>query len=132
MRRSPMLALAALMLTTTAGAAPRQPDAVRLEQALAGRTAGRPSSCITLRDIQSSSSFTNPDTLLYRLRSGALAVNQPAGGCNLRGDPILVTQTPSTRLCRGDIVQLVDRASRFPIGSCGLGDFVPYPRPPRR
>ena len=131
MRRLSMFALAAV-LSTMAGAAPRQTDAARLSRELAGRTPGRADSCITLRDIRSSAGFTDPDTILYRLRSGVLAVNRPAGGCNLRGDPILVTQTPSTRLCRGDIVTLVDRTSRFPVGSCGLSDFVPYPRPPLR
>ena len=54
--------------------------------------------------------------------------NDASGSCGGPND-ILVTRTPQVRLCAGDIVQLVDRASRFPSGSCTLGEFVEYRRP---
>jgi hypothetical protein len=40
----------------------------------------------------------------------------------------LVTRTTETRLCRGDIAQVVDVASRTTLGSCSFGDFTPYTR----
>lgn len=114
-------------------AAPAGPPGViarspALDKLLAGRTAGTPVSCINLPRARSSTTTSDPDTIIYRTTSRLSYVNQPAGGCNLGNDPILVTRTPSTRLCSGDIVQVIDRASRFPVGSCGLGEFVPFTR----
>ena len=123
MRRVIALTLAA---TATLAAAAPSGDAAKLDKALAGRVAGKSESCVTLRDIQSTATFSDPDTILYTMRSGVRYVNRPAGGCGLRGDPIIVSSTPSTRICRGDIITLVDRTSRFQVGGCGLGDFVPY------
>ncbi|WP_076068799.1 hypothetical protein [Sphingomonas montana] len=110
-------------------AAPRADLSVRhspaLDKELAGTVAGKPVDCISLPRVRSSMTLSNPDTIIYRI-GRTRYVNQPAGGCNLRSDPIIVSQPPSTRLCRGDIISLVDRSSRFPVGSCGLGSFVPY------
>lgn len=113
--------LAALLIASPALAA-----SPTLESTLAGRVAGKPVDCINLPRVRSSTTFTSPDSIVYRLSNRTVYLNQPAGGCGLRGDPILITRTPSTRLCRGDIVSVVDRGSRIPMGSCGLGVFIPY------
>ena len=34
--------------------------------------------------------------------------------------------------CQGDIVRIVDSASRFPKGSCVFRGFIPYDRPAKR
>lgn len=126
----PFALLAALLLPMTIASAARPTDAQKLEKALAGRTAGKAESCLSLPNIRSTTTYADPDTITYTTRSGVIYVNRPAGGCgSLRSDPIIVSQTPSTRICRGDIISLVDRASRFPVGGCGLGDFIPYPKP---
>ncbi len=92
-----------------------------------GRTVGKPVDCINLRDIRGSEIV--PDTaIVYRMNNGTLFVNRPNGGGLLDRDDILVTRTIGTRLCRIDIVNLVDRGSRMPSGSLSLGDFVPYSR----
>jgi hypothetical protein len=119
-----MRVLMLLTLTLLAGPAAARP--ATLESTLAGRVAGAPVDCIDLPRVQGSSSFSDPDSIVYRMSGKLLYLNQPAGGCGLRGDPVLVTRTPSTRLCRGDIVNAIDRGSRIPVGSCGLGPFVPY------
>ncbi|MFD1949293.1 hypothetical protein ACFSGX_00755 [Sphingomonas arantia] len=96
-----------------------------LDKLIGNRVAGAPVDCIDLPRARSSETVSNPDTIVYRVGQ-SLYVNQPAGGCGFRFDPIIVSRTPSTRLCRGDIITAVDRASRMQQGSCGLGMFTPY------
>ena len=46
-----------------------------------------------------------------------------------RGDYALVTKTPGSGLCRGDIADVRDLSAGMSVGSCVLGDFVPYTTP---
>ena len=122
--------LAAAVLTLPATAAPRErpsPEA-KVSKALAGRTPAKPQSCIRLRPGLSSQTIGN--AIIYEDSARRWYVNRPDGGrcTELNDDVIVVTRTPSNQLCRGDIVQLIDRTARFPRGSCGLDDFVPYER----
>ena len=58
-------------------------------------------------------------------------VNRPAGGCSdLEFGRAIKTQTPTTRLCRGDIVTVFDPVSGMDYGGCSLGEFTPYRRAP--
>jgi len=117
-----ILTLTALLLATgTAQAAPRS-----LDKALAGRTAGKPASCIQQNFIDDSEIFDG--AILYRMKTGPDYLNRPAQCSQLRPDRGLISNTPSTSLCRGDIVQIVDFSSHFHYGACGLGDFIPYPK----
>ena len=101
----------------------------RLARAIEGRAAGTPTDCINLRDIDSTQ-IIGRTAIIYRMRNGTIFVNRPSGAAFLDRDDILVTDTHSSRLCRIDIVRLVDSGSRVPSGTLGLGQFVPYPRPP--
>ena len=38
----------------------------------------------------------------------------------------LVTRSQGSQLCRGDIGTVTDMTSGMVVGSCALGDFVPY------
>ncbi|PAX06730.1 hypothetical protein [Sphingomonas lenta] len=117
--------VAAAVLSAPAAAAPRDPEA-ELAEALRGRVAGEPVSCIPLR--QASSEIIDGTAILYRV-GDTIYVNRPRGGAEtLRRDDVLVTRTFDSRLCRPEIVTLVDRFSRFQRGFVGLGDFVPYRR----
>lgn len=137
-----ILPLAAAMLMGAAGASAqmldagalggRQPDGTpltpKMSKALAGRTAGKPVSCVQLRDIRSSR-IIDASGIIYELNSKRWLVNFPAGGCSaLRPERVLVTTTPTGELCRGDIARLIDPPTPIEYGSCGLGDFVPYTR----
>ncbi|HEX8446864.1 MAG TPA: hypothetical protein VF649_09645 [Sphingomonas sp.] len=119
MRVPMILTLAVLALARPALADPK------LDKALTGKVAGKPVDCISLPRVRSSTTFTKPDSILYRVGRVSY-LNQPAGGCGFRMDPIIVSRTPTTQLCRGDIISVVDRGSRIPMGSCGLGSFTPY------
>jgi len=96
------------------------------DKALAGKTAGKPESCLPLQrsnDMQ----VIDDNTILYR-DGRTTYVNTPLGGCNNLGNGsyALVTQSQGSQLCRGDIAQVRDMTTGVTVGSCALGDFVPY------
>lgn len=103
-------------------------EEVEFAEAISGRVAGEPVSCVSQRDLRDNRSigegaiiFTGPGNLIY--------VNRPPAGCpELNSGRALVIRTTSTQLCRGDIATVVDPVSGITYGSCGLGDFVPYRR----
>lgn len=111
---------------------PRSPRAAQdLAARLAGRIVDRPQSCLPTRRA-GDMHVVDDYTILYR--DGATVWrNDPPGGCNGlgRGGSAMVSRLIGPQLCRGDIVSIVDTASGFNSGSCVLGDFVPFRRPPR-
>jgi hypothetical protein len=119
---------AALAATAAPVLAARLSPEAKLDQLLAGRVAGKPVSCINLRDIQSSQ-IVDRTAIVYRV-GGKLYVNRPRSGASwLDDDDILLTNTVTGQLCRIDTVKLIDRTSRFQRGFVALGDFVPYSKP---
>ena len=122
---------ALLATSVTAEARTRLTPQQRLDKAVAGRVAERPVSCINLRDIRSTE-ILDGIGIAYTTNGGTVYVNRLRGPASfLDDDDILVTKTFSSQLCNIDIVQLVDRNGRFPKGSISLGEFVPYPKPPK-
>ncbi len=104
-------------------------QAGKLEKRLAGLVPGKPQSCVPYSQIRGSNSYGQ--TILYQHGTRQFYRNDTSPGCRIGFNDIMVTQTPISQLCRGDIVTLVDRNTGFPTGSCALGDFVPYRRPSR-
>ncbi len=96
------------------------------DRALAGKAPGKAESCLPM---QRSNDMTviDDDTLLYH-DGRTTYVNKPLGSCNnlARGSYALVTRSTGSQLCRGDIANVVDATSGTTVGSCALGDFVPY------
>jgi hypothetical protein len=132
--RSPLLALAALavLASPTSADARRLSGEAELARETEGRVAGEPVECIDARRF-SSSRIIEGTAIVYEAPGGTLWVNVPRGGGRLLSDwDVLVTRQHSTRLCRGDLVRLFDRASLTQTGSVLLGDFVPYRRPGSR
>ena len=131
MRPLSTLLVAAALLGTSGGAiAARQQDnsknEAKLTAALAGRVAGKPVDCISLRDIRSSQ-IIDGTAIVYDTGGGRLLVNRPRMGAeSLDSDDILVTKTYGSDLCSLDTVSLVDRGARMQRGFVGLGQFVPY------
>ena len=126
------LGSAALIAAIGLPAAAQAPEATTLTpkvaEALAGRTAGKPVSCVRLREVRSTQ-IVDESAIIYKLNNKKWLVNFPSGGCaSLRPERALVTSTPSTNLCRGDIARVIDPPTPIEYGSCGLGDFVPYSR----
>ena len=105
-------------------------DRAGLAAALEGYAeAGPPVSCVNQRDLGGNRS-AGEGAIVFQGRSrDRLWVNRPAGGCpSVDMGRALVTRTPSTQLCRGDIATVVDLVSGTQYGGCGLGDFTPYRR----
>lgn len=100
----------------------------RLAQALAGKVAGSPVSCLPhfrSNDME----VIDSDTILFR-DGRTTYVQHTNGGCYPTGSSAgytLVTKTiGGGGLCRGDIATVIDNGSRFFAGSCSFNDFVPY------
>jgi hypothetical protein len=97
-----------------------------LGKALAGKSAGKPQSCIRLRDSRSTQRIGDR-TIMYEVSRRLTYRNDPLGGCSgLSSHTTLVTRTWNDELCRGDIVTPVDLGTGSQSGSCMLGDFIPY------
>ena len=128
------LSLAALAAASCAPADPvataerADREAMELADALRGRTAGAPVSCVNQRDLQGNRSV-GEGAIIFDGRGDLIYVNRPPAGCpDLDFGRALVTRTTSAQLCRGDIVTVIDPVSGAGYGGCGLGDFVPYRR----
>ena len=96
------------------------------DRALAGKVPGKPESCLPLRR-STDMTVIDDDTILYR-DGRTTYVNKPLGSCsNLgNGSYALVTKSTGSETCRGDIANVVDATSGVTVGTCALGDFVPY------
>jgi len=130
MRLFPSLLIGAALLGASATALAAERDnsknEAKLTAALAGRVAGTPVDCISLRDIRSSQIIDNT-AIVYDTGGGRLFVNRPRGGAeSLDSDDILVTKTYGSELCSLDTINLIDRGSHMQSGFVGLGKFVPY------
>ncbi len=122
------LLFASLLLAAPALAQePAAPLSPKLQTALRGRIAGTPVDCINLPRIRSST-IIDKTAIIYKESPRRWYVNRPAAGCPLDPKRALVTRIPSTRLCRMDLVGIVDLPLHFNYGACALGDFVPYTR----
>jgi hypothetical protein len=125
MSKAAIAAAAWLVLAAGASAAPRPTGEEKLQKMLAGATPGTPTSCISLTPSQSSTTIEGIGLVYQRGRT--MYVNRFAGGCpSLNGFTAVISRTPSTQLCRGDIARIVDLNSRIEGGSCVFGDFTPY------
>ncbi|HET9354699.1 MAG TPA: hypothetical protein VFO42_00890 [Sphingomicrobium sp.] len=125
-----LIGLAATLVAgcETAGDIPARSDRAQAtyERALAGKTAGRAEKCLPLhrtRDMEK----IDDTTILFR-DGNTTYVNTTLGACNGMGDQsyALVTRNVGPQLCRGDIATVTDMTSGMTVGSCALGDFVPY------
>lgn len=124
-----LLAGAMVMSGGVAQAATDHGPQAKLAKALEGRVAGKPVTCLNLRDIRSTRIVDNT-AILYETGGGKIYVNTPrSGASSLRDGRVMVTDTRSSQLCSIDTVRLYDNGSRMEMGWVGLGDFVPYAKP---
>lgn len=123
-----------VLLAGCAANAGAPPDAASPKQlaeiadALKGLTAGEPRSCIDQTRVTNVRKFEG--TILYLYSPREIYRNDVKGGCSgLRYGDTIVSRTPTTQLCRGDIIRTVTPSNpSMPSGSCALGEFVPYKR----
>ena len=127
LRAPSMIALGAVALLASGSTAQQghpSESEQKLANALAGRTAGPPVDCINER---SRMHVIDDWTILFRDR-GIVYVQQPRGGCHgLSNNMSLIRDSfGTTRICRGDINQIVDVRTGFGTGACTYDHFVPY------
>ena len=126
MRLFTSLLLGTAILIPAAGEASRRADPeARLQEAIAGRSAGAPVDCIDLSRVHSSY-IIDGTAIVYEV-GRTTYVNRPvSGGKSLDKWDTLVTETYSDRLCSRDTVKLIDPTVRMQTGLVFLGKFVPY------
>lgn len=124
MLRPMLLALAVAAPAVAAG-----PDGeAKLARLIAGRTAGPPRSCIPrFRDDRSQ--VIEKVGVVFDV-GATRYVSRFDGGCDqLTTFTRLVTRTPTTQLCAGDIADVVTNTPpTINLASCTYGRFVPYTR----
>jgi hypothetical protein len=100
----------------------------QLGKLLAGKTAGPPMAC--LQSWRSGNMvIVDDNTVVFRDSPRRVYRNDFRGGSCSRlgsGHYTMLTKTSGSSLCSGDIAQVVDLSSGITVGSCVLGDFVPY------
>lgn len=133
MRYVPLLLIAGLLGGCTT-AAPQPARTAKAEQQyqrlLSGKVAGRAQSC--LPSYRSNDMVViDEGTVLFREGSRRVWVNRLEGGCSNLGSGYYALVTRSfggSGLCRGDIARVMDVSNGITVGSCVIGDFVPYTR----
>ena len=97
----------------------------KLETALAGKVAGKAQTCLSLIDARDSQTFDN-GTILYRAGRNITYRNDMNGCSQLSWNSYPVFDIRGSQICRGDIVQIVDRSGTGVRGACSVGEFIPY------
>ena len=134
-----MRSMSLLLITATIGScAPVQPvertpqAEAHLQTLLSGKVAGPPVSC--LPEYRANDMVVIDDsTILFRDGRRTIYRNDLQGGsCSRLGSgnyALLTRRTGGIGLCRGDIAEVKDLTNGFTVGSCVMGDFVPYTKP---
>ncbi|MBV9528786.1 hypothetical protein [Sphingomonas sp.] len=127
-----MIGLGALASCTTAPPpmARSSEGQAQFERLTAGKVAGPPMQCLSSREMNDMV-VIDESTVAYRRGAGTVYIGHMQGPCNgLGGDAAMVTRTfGPAESCRGDIVRMVNTASRMDVGSCLFGEFTPYTVP---
>ena len=125
--------LGALALTgCMASADPYQDRQARAERELAdalkGRVAGEPTSCINSM-MGNGPQIIDSRTILYR-QGAKVWRNDLDGGCpGLDPGDTLIVEIHGSQLCRLDTIRVREPGSSIPGPSCRLGKFTPYTKP---
>ena len=133
-----MRSMSLLILTAALGACSTTPQQMgrsaeadaHLQKLIAGKVPGESRSC--LPHYRANNMVVIDDNTVVFEDGRTVYRNDFQGTqCSRLGSGFytLVTRTSGSGLCRGDIAQVVDMTSGMTVGSCVLGDFVPYTAP---
>lgn len=132
MRSMSLLLLAATV--SSCSTVPPEPRSARaeahLQTLLAGRVANQPMTCLPHYRADNMV-VIDDNTVLFRNGRTVYRNDFQGGTCSRLGSgfyALLTRSSGGTGLCRGDIAEVVDTTSGMQVGSCVLGDFVPYTR----
>lgn len=124
-----LLTAAALAGCATAPPPGRTAEAeAHLQKLLANRVPSQPMSCLPHYRADNMV-VIDDNTVVFRDGRTVYRNDFQGGTCSRLGSGFyaLLTKTyGGTGLCRGDIASVVDTSTGMHVGSCVLGDFVPY------
>jgi hypothetical protein len=97
-----------------------------LNKLIAGKTAGTPITC--LQHYRANDMVRIDESTVAFKQGRRVYVNHLIGACSNLDSSFyaLVTRSNGTGLCRGDIAHVQDVSTGTIVGSCAMGDFVPY------
>lgn len=112
----------------------RSPGAQRTyDTMIAGKVAGPAVKCLPSYNANDMS-VIDGQTLAFRVVGSTTYIMHLSMGCGeiASGFAALLTkQFGSSGLCQGDIAEAIDTANHMTVGSCVIGEIVPYRRPAR-
>ena len=114
------------MRNATARTDPNGGSTSDLNKLIAGKSAGAPFTC--LQHYRSDDMVKNDESTVAFKQGRRVYVNHLIGACSNLDSSFyaLVTKSSGTGLCRGDIAYVQDVSNGTIVGSCAIGDFVPY------
>jgi ABC-type Fe3+-hydroxamate transport system substrate-binding protein len=133
--RTILVASAAAVLLAACSTATEPPvrsaqDQAKYLKLIDGRVAGAPLNCLPSFEANDMR-VIDDQTIVFGERTSRVYVANLRSPCDNVGQPgfALVTRTPGTGMCSGDIATVVQTTSGITAGSCVIGTFTPYTRP---
>jgi hypothetical protein len=131
--RTPLIVAVAALLagscSTSTTQQARTPKAEkRLAEAIEGRVAGTPVSCMPNYRSATQMQIIDDNTLVFH-DGNTVYVQNPPGGCRglgIGGYTLVTREFGASQMCAGDINNLVDIRNGMIGGSCVFGPFIPY------
>lgn len=102
-------------------------DEAGLAAELSGKVAAPPQDCISEPGLGSNRFYGKGVPVFHTSTGGVVYVNRLLGECAgvVFGRAVKI-KNPTPRLCRGDVVTVIEPGSGTEVGSCVLGEFTPY------
>jgi uncharacterized protein DUF6491 len=97
-----------------------------LAHELAGRTAGKPTDCISASSAEGPQIIDNK-TILYRENGRTVWRNDLESGCpSLAPMNTLIVELHGGQICRHDRFRVLEPGANIPSAYCMMGKFTPY------
>ncbi|HEX8528122.1 hypothetical protein [Allosphingosinicella sp.] len=124
----PLAALAACAVHADEEVVMNAADDAELGDALAGKTAGEPVSCVSIRHLGGSRAYGR-NVILFNGPGDTVYLNRTRSACPaMRPSHATRVRTTGTQICSGEPIFVFDPQDGVEYGSCPLGEFVPYRR----
>lgn len=130
MRALPLIPVAAALAGCMTQPPPTRTAEAQAEfqRLTAGRVAGPSLTCLPSYRADNMVRI-DEGTVVFK-DGGTVYVNRLHGQCDglNNGFYTLVTKSHGSGLCRGDIAHVTDISTGMVVGSCAIGEFIPYRR----